>query len=268
MYQVTIKGRNLCELKKAVADIHNELVRGGVVSSMEHDMSAADIALNAETPIGTMEEEVITETLIPVAAQTIATPMIALSTPVAVDANAELDKEGIPWDARIHTKMKTKTAKNVWKLIRSIDQNLVAQVKNELRASVGTVVNAPVAAPVVETPVQAAPVVQPLAVNPNAAHPVQAPVVTPVQEDVQPMSQPIAVPAPVINTNGGHTLETFTANFPMILSGLISEGKVTQDYINQLNTHFKTTQIWDITPEQKAMLFAQFVQGGIITQVG
>lgn len=49
----------------------------------------------------------------------------------------ELDAEGIPWDARIHSGAKSKLAKkNTWKLLRGIDPVMVAKVKTELAQGV------------------------------------------------------------------------------------------------------------------------------------
>jgi hypothetical protein len=51
----------------------------------------------------------------------------------------ELDSDGMPWDARIHASTRTKTAKNVWKKLRGVDDGTVAAVTAELR----TLVSAP-----------------------------------------------------------------------------------------------------------------------------
>lgn len=49
-------------------------------------------------------------------------------------ASVELDKEGIPWDGRIHASTKTKTVEGVWKKKRNIEPALVDEVTAELRA--------------------------------------------------------------------------------------------------------------------------------------
>ncbi len=48
--------------------------------------------------------------------------------------NLELDKSGLPWDARIHATTKTKLSDGTWKLKRKVDPALVTQVEAELRA--------------------------------------------------------------------------------------------------------------------------------------
>jgi hypothetical protein len=45
---------------------------------------------------------------------------------------AELDVEGMPWDARIHSRTKSKYANGTWKIKREVPPALVAQVKKEL----------------------------------------------------------------------------------------------------------------------------------------
>jgi len=49
----------------------------------------------------------------------------------------ELDSEGIPWDARIHSGSKKKLVKkNIWKLLRGVDAVTVAKIKTELAQGV------------------------------------------------------------------------------------------------------------------------------------
>ena len=69
-------------------------------------------------------------------------------------------------------------------------------------------------------------------------------------------------------SNDEDSVETFTANFAMILVQLISEGKVTHEYVNTLKTYFKVEQIWDISDEQKAEMFGNFVEHKLIVKVG
>jgi hypothetical protein len=49
-------------------------------------------------------------------------------------ANVELDVRGLPWDARIHSRTKSKLANGEWKVARNTDPALVTQVENELKA--------------------------------------------------------------------------------------------------------------------------------------
>lgn len=71
-----------------------------------------------------------------------------------------LDKEGLPWDKRIHSGGQTFLAsgksKGCWKLIRGVDPILVAKVKTELRGTNPAPTPAP-AAPAPAAPAPAAP---------------------------------------------------------------------------------------------------------------
>lgn len=127
MYQVTIKGKNLQELKDAVKGIHEELSAGkAVVNGMTKDLAS-------ETPALSKGEARIKEV-----------------AEMTHDAFPEVDAEGIPWDKRIHSNAaEKKKADGTWKLKRGVDKNLVDQVKAELKGE--TVVNDTPA--VVETPV-------------------------------------------------------------------------------------------------------------------
>jgi len=53
------------------------------------------------------------------------------------NASGELDKNGLPWDERIHSSAKSKTADGNWKYLRGGDLTLRAKVEAELRAALG-----------------------------------------------------------------------------------------------------------------------------------
>lgn len=62
--------------------------------------------------------------------------------PVSSDAGAgsvELDKNGLPWDGRIHASTKRKNADGSWTAKRGVNAGLITQVEAELRAQVAQV---------------------------------------------------------------------------------------------------------------------------------
>ena len=78
------------------------------------------------------------------------------------------------------------------------------------------------------------------------------------------------VATPVVAANNlVHNLETFRANLPMVFAQLITEGKIKQDYIAQLCTHFKVDQIWKIQSDESAcaQVFSLFTSHKFITKV-
>jgi hypothetical protein len=113
----------------------------------------------------------------------------------------ETDKNGFPWDARIHSSNHAKVADGTWRKRRGIDDATVAQVEGELRAVMG----APAAQPQVQAPPapQAVPLppADPLAIpdalkrpqvpapEAPAAPPVQAPAADPMAGFVQLVSR-------------------------------------------------------------------------------
>lgn len=54
------------------------------------------------------------------------------------DTEVDLDSEGMPWDARIHTAARSKVANGTWKLARNIDRELVKTVKAEYMGNAGS----------------------------------------------------------------------------------------------------------------------------------
>lgn len=57
----------------------------------------------------------------------------------------ELDKNGLPWDARIHASTKGKNQDGSWKALRGVDKSIVPGIEAELRARVGTPAPVPAA---------------------------------------------------------------------------------------------------------------------------
>lgn len=82
----------------------------------------------------------------------------------------ELDTRGLPWDARIHARTKSKTANGQWKNARGIDAAEVTRIEAELR----NLMAIPAAAPAVPVPpplVPAAPAIAPPSVPAPPAPP-------------------------------------------------------------------------------------------------
>ena len=188
--------------------------------------------VNSETVVDLPKEVSVEETI----QQAVETPAVN-EAPVATQTNHEVDSEGCPWDKRIHAGTKTQTKDGKWKKKKGLDD----ATWNAVRAEIMGTPAVTQATPVVTTP-----------------EVVQTPVVETPAATLPPMTPP---------TMNGHTVESFTQNFPMVISGLISEGKINQDYVNQLAAYFKVTEIWNITDAQKAEMFQSFVAAGLVTQV-
>lgn len=78
------------------------------------------------------------------------TPQVAPTVEADPASSVELDKRGLPWDARIHSGAKSKLANGNWKLARGVDPVLVTQVEAELYRSRSA--PAPAATPVPPAP--------------------------------------------------------------------------------------------------------------------
>lgn len=164
----------------------------------------------------------------------------------------EKDSENIPWDSRIHSGGKSVNKDGSWKLKKGVDKAVVAQVKAELLYR-GAGSTAPVTQPVYEQPVVHQPVTQPVVQ--------QAPVTQP-----GPSLPNVGGPA-LPQVTAGHTLQSFQSNFALVVSALITQGKITQDYVNTLKNHFQT-EVYLFNADQQAAVFHEFVKCQIIQQVG
>lgn len=171
------------------------------------------------------------------------TEIVTPATVVENDVPGALDTEGLPWDKRIHASSKAFNKDGTWRTRRNLDETIHNAVRAELLAKRGGQVSPKVVA---ESNFQA-PVQQPVATTPVAQVPT----------------------APALPTmNSGHTLETFKSNFPVIVANLITEQKLTHDYVNQLKGHFGVAEVWQMTDEHKGILFTDWVKHGLIQQVG
>jgi len=112
------------------------------------------------------------------------TPAPALA-PTTAPNGAELDAEGLPWDARIHSSAKGKLNNGTWKVARNIPADKVAQVKAELRAAVGAA-----AIPVGSPPAATGIVPIPLAPGTAAPAPATAPLAIQVDNGPAPAGAP------------------------------------------------------------------------------
>jgi len=192
---------------------------------------------NVEVNIPVSDEEYTTEDLAAVHAPVLSE--VQEEAPVAVDMN-EVDANGFPWDERIHASSKNKIADGTWRIKRGVTDEQVAKIQAQTPRNM-------VAAKVVVESVKANEVLK-------------------TEEPHKPLVLNTPAPLPVMSS--GHTLETFKANFPMVIGGLITEGKVTPQYLNDLKAYFKVDQIWSLNDEQKADVFKSFVEYGLIQQVG
>ena len=92
------------------------------------------------------------------------TPEVAAPAPTVPAAplnpapGVELDADGLPWDARIHSESRSKVVAGTWKYKRGVDPRLVEEVETELRAVMGVPVPAAPEVPAPDpTPPAAAP---------------------------------------------------------------------------------------------------------------
>ena len=268
MYQLTVKGNNLEELRVNLINLNSEL------NPCTKDVNPNELRVahepveypeqeSASTEISEDTVEAITE-----AEKFAKLPVnIQPGLEVAPEDNSELDSEGIPWDKRIHSASRGKVKDGTYRQKRNLEAEFVETIKAELKRKIERAKN-PIAipsAPIEET----TPIVE--TVTPAIVETVTPAIVeTPAMNaDVAPpVIEVAAPPVSMPNMSSGHTLETFTNNFAMIVGTLITDGKIDQAYLNSLKDYFKVEQIWDVTPEQKAEMFNSFAEFGFIQKVG
>ena len=179
-------------------------------------------------------------------------PSTLSPTASTVVTTPAVDGAGLSWDKRIHAGSKQLTVKGVWKRRKNTSDELFAQVTDELR---GVSQVSPVAAPT--PPAVTVQVEQPVMQTTHVQ--VEQPVTT--VDEAYPDIQVPTSRKPV------HSLISFKDNLPMVLTELVNNGYIDQDYIGQLNTHFGVSGIWEIAKDVTncKALFDYLVEQGLIT---
>lgn len=179
--------------------------------------------------------------------------------PAAGSVATQLDVAGSPWDQRIHSSSRAKTAKGTWRIKRNLDKAMLAQVQAEIVQMVQPTAPAmPVTQPVAISPFELGK--QPSTIEPVVHTPIIGPSIA---------SQPVAPPVtPPVVGPPCYSLQSFKDNLFNVVSNLINDKKINQAYIEQLKGHFKVSEFWNVlnNEQQCAELFESFCENGLITR--
>lgn len=142
-----------------------------------------------------------------------------------VNTSVELDKAGLPWDARIHAESKNKIADGTWRKKRNLDPALLATVEAELKQLMG--VPAPTATPVAPPP--------PPAQVAEVAAPAESLAIPAFLDRSKQPEVPKALAAPVAPAVNQDPRGQFVALIGRT-SAALSAGKITQNEVTQICT--------------------------------
>lgn len=171
----------------------------------------------------------------------------------------DFDKEGLPWDERIHSSNHKLTGQGVWQRRRGVSDEVYNSVKAELLGKWEA------AEPVTED----APIPEPVQAPVFAPAPIQAPVVapapvapsfTPVQQPQAPVAAPapVVAPAPVAPAAPAQsTFETFSSKLQYALANKLIEANYMQGVLNTVNATFGTNYqgMFEMRDNENAMQF-------------
>jgi hypothetical protein len=176
-------------------------------------------------------------------------PETTVQPATAPVAAGETDKDGLPWDARIHASSKAKNADGRWRGKRGVDDAVVTQVTAELRAVMGAVPaaeawpfqvpgaeagNAPAAAIPVPPAPPAVSGVTTVASTPAPVAPVPVPPVASIP--AAPATAP-STTAPVVTTSPTDALPAGLITFPQLcgkITASLNSGALTQERLAQV----------------------------------
>jgi len=138
----------------------------------------------------------------------------------------DLDADGLPWDARIHSNGRAKIQAGTWKEKRGVDDATKAQVIAELRGVLGT--PSPVAQPVPLPPVPAVPTPPALVIDlPGSAVPNVPVPPAPTPSNVSPPASVGATP-PAVPSAAGMTFPQFCVK----VTTAINAGQLTKETLD------------------------------------
>lgn len=99
--------------------------------------------LNAR--LNALEGKDVTVNIQPVIKKTISEGEVEIKGDSPAEPAVELDKNGIPWDERIHAGTKRKNADGTWSLKKGVDKELAAQIIAEYQSAAPTTTTVPAA---------------------------------------------------------------------------------------------------------------------------
>ena len=107
--------------------------------------STAGAAPLSTAPVAMVETTSTTTSTVPAPPAQMPANVAAIAAPQTGSpaSGVELDKNGLPWDGRIHAESKAKIADGTWRSKRNLDPALKAQVEAELRQVMGAAPAAP-----------------------------------------------------------------------------------------------------------------------------
>lgn len=185
--------------------IHHNIVPAGTTpdptlpaSSMVAPVLAAPIAPNGTPPVH-ISASVASLASAPPAPTTSQTSVSDATTTVV---STDRDKDGVPWDARVHSETRKMNADGTWRYRRNLDPNVKASITAELRAlHYKAFPNTP-QLPLAPPPPTFTPAGVTAPLPPGMAPAVPAGPVDTQMTGVASTNQPVAPPAPVPVSNG------------------------------------------------------------------
>lgn len=172
----------------------------------------------------------------------------------------DFDKEGLPWDERIHSSNHKLTAQGIWQRRRGVSDEVYNAVKAELlgKWEAAEPITVEDNNPHLETTILA-PAFEPVQAPAPVAAP--APIPAPTFESSQvlaPVSSPVVAPAPVAPAAPAQsTFETFSSKLQYALANKLIEANYMQGVLNTVNATFGTDYkgMFEMRDNENAMLF-------------
>lgn len=185
------------------------------------------VSLGFVPPVPLMTLATASPATIALGAPSVGAPAAALPTAPNVPVSGDVDKDGIPWDARVHSETRKTNADGTWRYRRNLDPNVKATITAELKALFQNIPPASQQLPLAPPP-------------PGATGTTHIPVEAPPAPTAPVAPQPPAAPLPV---SDGVSLGMPNAQQPAVVPALgfrdfmsavnkaLAAGRLTQDQL-------------------------------------
>lgn len=275
MFRIIIQGKTMIELRSNVVAYLAAMNDFTEASTERQDLKKIHVTLPlpaapSPEPARSIPEFAQSRMNVPLpipsaSVPTVSPPSIAAAPVLSVSNDYGVDSRGLPWDERIHAVTQGKNKDGSWRNRRGVEPALIIKVEGELKSQ--GFVNVAQPGPALPPPVPVSPFGPPPTVPfiPQIVPPTVAP---PTQSSPAPVTvaPTPTIPASVAPVISAHTFQTFKEHLVATLGRLVTEGKLTQEYVNQLKTYFKVEQIWQVNDEQCNEMFENFAANGLITK--
>lgn len=269
MFKFLIEGKSIKELKENIEEFFNEFeeLKPHVEGPADQDFITELAAKHPKLPKVEAEIEQPARSTRPEPEYPVVLPERPGASAPTLGNDYGVDSRGLPWDERIHSVTQAKVKDGSWRYKRGVEENQIKAIEAELASKARGMQAEQMVTASPNIPFTAPPIPASVPQGVAAASPIPAsPVPTQIIQTPAAVVAPPPMPPPQPAVPSAHTLKTFKDTLVPTLAKLVTDGKLTQEYINSLCGHFGVDMLHKVNDAQLEEMFNNFVQYGTIVK--